>query len=607
MPDPRPPQSPRDDYETRLTSRRDAVTRLARWDGRIANARLLAFLIFVATALAFWAVDKPRLDFAALWIALPAAGFFALLVWHDSVLRAKARADKAVAYYELGLARIDDAWQGRGNQHADFVGDDHPYAADLDLFGNGSLFELLGNARTRAGEQTLAGWLAAPAPIATVRARQTAVEELRDRVDLREELVLLGGDVRACVHPDTLIAWSAAPPIFSPTLTRLVCGSAVALTLAVVAAFVLWATTSLGPLPLVGVALLEWGYLRLLRDRLAIVTAGTQQPEEELAVLVRILDRLELEPMKCEHLVALERALTADGVKASKSIRQLGRRLAWFNSQRNQFFAPFAFLLVWKVHFGMAIEAWRIRHGKFIARWLDALGEIEALSDLACYAYEHPEDPFPELLEGKARFDGVALGHPLLTQAECVRNSVRLDDDNRLLIVSGSNMSGKTTLLRTVGVNVVLALAGAPVRAKHLALTPLAIGATLRINDSIHKGTSRFFAEIERLRDFMGRADNGAPLLFLLDEVLHGTNSHDRRVGAEAVVRGFVERGGIGLMTTHDLALTEIAKTLGAGATNVHFADHLVGGKLSFDYRVRDGVVQKSNALELMRSVGIRV
>ncbi len=603
MLDPQSTSSPRDNYETRLAARRESVRRLSSLDERIANLRLLAFLLTAGTGLASWAIS----ELAAAWIALPGGAFLALLVWHDAVLRAKTRADKAVAYYEHGLARIDDAWQGLGNQRVDFVDDDHAYAADLDLFGNGSLFELLCNAPTRAGEQTLADWLTSPATITIANARQVAVQELRERVDLREELVLLGGDVRAEVHPETLIAWSAEPTIFSPSVARLVRAGAVVLTLAVIVAFILMAATPVGPLPLVGVALVEWGYLRLLRDRLAIVTAGAQQPEEELAVLVRVLARLEREPMACEHLIGLKQALGADGIEASKSIRQLERRLAWFNSQRNQFFAPFAFLLVWKVHFGMAIEAWRIRHGRFIARWLEALGEIEALSDLACYAYENPDDRFPELLEGKPRFDGEALGHPLLGRTECVRNSVHLGDDNRLLIVSGSNMSGKTTLLRTVGVNVVLALAGAPVRAKRLALTPLAIGATLRVNDSIQKGTSRFFAEIERLRDFMIEAGDGAPLLFLLDEVLHGTTSHDRRVGAEAVLHGFIERGGIGLMTTHDLALTDIAKTLGVGATNVHFADDLVDGKLSFDYRVRDGVVQKSNALELMRSLGIPV
>jgi DNA mismatch repair ATPase MutS len=204
-------------------------------------------------------------------------------------------------------------------------------------------------------------------------------------------------------------------------------------------------------------------------------------------------------------------------------------------------------------------------------------------------------------------FVGEGLGHPLIPEARCVRNDVRLGETLRVLIVSGSNMSGKSTLLRTVGINAVLALAGAPVRARQLRLSSLAIGATLRIQDSLQAGSSRFYAEITRLRLLTDLARGPLPLLFLLDEILQGTNSHDRRIGAEAIIRSLIDCGALGLVTTHDLALAHIAEALAPRATNVHFADHLEDGKLVFDYRMRPGVVRKSNALELMRSVGLEV
>jgi DNA mismatch repair ATPase MutS len=291
----------------------------------------------------------------------------------------------------------------------------------------------------------------------------------------------------------------------------------------------------------------------------------------------------------------------------SKQIARLVRLIQTLDSTKNQVFAPIAFILLLPAQLAFAIERWRQQSGPKIPQWIDAVGEIEALSALGGYAYEHPYDPFPELSEEETYFDGHALGHPLIPESRCVRNDVRLDGDLRLLVVSGSNMSGKSTLLRTVGTNVVLGLAGAPVRARRLRLSVLAIGASIHILDSLQSGASRFYAEITRLREIVELTNGKLSLLFLLDEILSGTNSHDRRVGAEAVVKGLVERGAIGLITTHDLALTHIVETLGARSANVHFEDHLENGLMSFDYKMRDGIVQRSNALELMRTVGLQV
>lgn len=235
------------------------------------------------------------------------------------------------------------------------------------------------------------------------------------------------------------------------------------------------------------------------------------------------------------------------------------------------------------------------------------MGQFEALAALAGQAYEHPGDPFPEIVDAGPRLEGEGLAHPLLPEAQAVRNDVRFTGDLRLLMISGSNMSGKSTLLRTVGVNTVLALAGAPVRATRLVVSPLAVAACMRVQDSLQRGMSHFYAEIKRLRTIVDLCDGPQPVLFLLDEILHGTNSHDRRVGAEALIGGLLERGALGLVTTHDLALSEIAGKLEPQAINVHFADHLEGERMVFDYRLQPGVVRKSNALELMRAVGLEV
>jgi DNA mismatch repair ATPase MutS len=236
---------------------------------------------------------------------------------------------------------------------------------------------------------------------------------------------------------------------------------------------------------------------------------------------------------------------------------------------------------------------------------------MEALCSLASHAFEHPGDPFPEFSSEGALLEAEAIGHPLIEEGRVVRNHVRIGGDApagpRVLVVSGSNMSGKSTLLRTLGVNAVLAQAGAPVRAGRLRISPLAVGASIRITDSLQGGVSRFYAEILRLRQILDATAHPLPVLFLIDEFLHGTNSHDRRIGAEALVRGMVERGAIGLITTHDLALADIAGALGERAANVHFEDHVEDGRILFDYVMRPGVVRKSNAIELMRSVGLEI
>jgi DNA mismatch repair ATPase MutS len=276
-------------------------------------------------------------------------------------------------------------------------------------------------------------------------------------------------------------------------------------------------------------------------------------------------------------------------------------------ARRNPIMGVMEVPLMYSLHTTLAAERWRAEHGAAVRAWVSAVGEFEALLSLAAYHYEHPDDPFPEFVEGSARFEGVSLGHPLLPAERCVRNGASVGDTSKVMLISGSNMSGKSTLMRTVGINVVLAMAGAPVRASSFRLTPLQVGASIRINDSLHEGSSRFYAEITRLRQLLELTEGALPLLFLLDELLQGTNSKDRRIGAEGVVKAFVERAAIGLISTHDLALTDIAGLQPGAIHNVHFQDEIENGRMKFDFTLREGVVTRSNGIELMRSVGLKV
>ncbi len=616
------PRTPRQEYAGRRAERQRRAADLDRRERAIAYARLAVFLAGLAlAALAFMHVVS------GWWLVLPVVAFLALLVVHERVTRALHRARRAVAFYDAGLARLEDAWRGQGQAGTRFLDENHPYASDLDLFGPGSLFELLCTARTRTGEDTLAAWLKAPAGPDEVRARQAAVAELRPELDLREELAILGGDLPSGVDFHAVAEWGAAPPVLTarwPRLVALVLGT---LTLVTFPGWLLALVGAIGedsafgaffvrhrsvPFVVALLLLLESGFALWFCRRVRQVLGVVERRGRDLALLASVLACLERFPFTSPRLRELHNVLLSPdqhspGAAPSQRIARLGNRIDLLNWRRNQIFAPVAYLMLWGTQMAHAIEGWRAKSGPRIAAWLDVVGQFEALCALASYGYENPADPFPEVVAGGACYEGEGLGHPLIPEGRCVRNDLHLAGGLRVLVVSGSNMSGKSTFLRTVGVNAVLALAGAPVRARRMRLTPLAVGATLRIQDSLQAGRSRFYAEVLRVRQVVDISRGPVPLLFLLDEIFAGTNSHDRRLGAEAVVAGLVDSGALGLVTTHDLALTHIADQLGARAANVHFADHFENGEMKFDYTLRPGVVQNSNALALMRAVGLRV
>jgi hypothetical protein len=597
--------NPTAEYQKRLTERQALRDQCwARMD-LVGWIRLSVAIIFLGMLwLVFAAHAVPG------WIAFfPAVIFIVLVVYHDRLRRAWQRAKRAVVFYERGLDRLQDRWQGKGTSGTEYVREGHLYAVDLDILGEASLFELLCTARTSSGERTLARWLCEPATRAEILQRQQAVQELRDNVDLREDLALIGPELRTAVNPEFMSSWANQPSRLQSGAARIFAAVLVASFLAVL----IYTGFSGGSrMPLFYIAVAELVFVLIYRNRVreaigAMNEPLIDEPVRELSVLGSALRRIEREDYASERLRQLQANFAYGEMRPSQKIARLVKLVDSLNQRRNEFFAIFTLPLMWATQHTFAIEGWRRRHGREIESWLANFGEFEALCALAGYTYEHPVDPFPEIVEGETVLEAEEIRHPLIDPAVCVPNSVQLGGGLQLLLVSGSNMSGKSTLLRTVGINAVLALAGGPVRAKRMRLSVVAIGATLRVQDSLQAGVSRFYAEIQRLHDTMELTSGPRPVLFLLDEILHGTNSHDRAIGAEAIVRGLIQRGAIGLVTTHDLALARVVDALAPRAKNVHFEDHLENGRMTFDYVLHAGVVQKSNALELMRAVGLKV
>jgi len=600
--------SPLEEYRARIADRRGASEHLEKRFRSVGNARLAAG--FAAVVAAFFVFGEVWIS--VWWLLLPVAVFAVLVVVHARIVEKLERSQRAIQFYERGVARLEDRWRGAvdwmgtGETGERFRNPTHVYSEDLDLFGKGSLFELLSIARTRAGEDFLAGWLMAPASKEEVDARQEAVRELRPLLDLREDLAVLGATVRSALDPDAAARWGEAPEVRFPAGALYI---APAFGAAILISFGLYMAGVFTRTPFLAVLFAEMAYAFFLGTQTSRVTQAVESPSHDLVLLAELLRRLENETFRAPLLQKLHgRLKAASQPNASIQIAHLGRLGARLDWTENKVFQPIAFVLLWTAQVAMAVERWRRSSGRYIRQWIDTAGEFEALCSLAGYSYEHPADVFPDLADiPNGWFEAEALAHPLMPESHSIRNDVQLGGDSRLWIVSGSNMSGKSTLLRTIGINAVLAWAGAPVRAARLKISPLSLGVSIRVLDSLQDGRSRFYAEITRLREIIALTSGVRPVLFLLDELLSGTNSHDRRIGAAAIVQALIQRGALGLITTHDLALAHIADALAGRALNVHFADTLQDGELHFDYRLQPGVVERSNALDLMRSVGLEV
>jgi len=552
------------------------------------------------------------------FLLAPVGVFVALAVWHEKRIRSLQLRARYIAFYERGLARLEDRWAGTGETGERFFDPLHPYARDLDMFGKASLFELLCTARTRAGEETLAAWLLAPATVEEAVARQGAILDLKDRLGFREKLFSLGETVRLGVQTEVLAAWGERAPVFGARATRVVTR---VLALLWIASLVGWVVLGSGAVAAV-VSLLNLAWAHRIYTRLDEAADLVEKATQDLGLLGGVLSLLEQESFSAPKLVEIQAGLRRDGVAPSAAIRRLARIVEHLESRRNPFLRLVDVFTFWSAQLVFATESWQREFGTAIRGWLGAVGELEALTALAGYAYEHPEDVFPEFvgaeplsheLDGHkssglgALFDAEGLAHPLLPAGRAVRNDLKLGDGLQLIILSGPNMAGKSTFIRSVGVNAVLAQCGAPVRAARLRLSPLRVAASICILDSLSGGVSRFYAEIHRIKLITDMTHGVVPVLFLLDELLSGTNSHDRLEGTELVVQGLIGRNAIGMVSTHDLALTGIPKALGERATNCHFEGRFEKGQLSFDYKLKQGIVQTSNALDLMRSIGLGV
>ncbi len=589
----------------RFGAERDRLA--ARWS-RVANLRLAAAAVAAAAAAwAFWGRQPIGWPLAALALA----AFVALLVWHRRLGTARRRAAVLHDLNAEALARLARDWDGLPPRDGFRPPPDHPYAADLDLFGRASLMHLLDTTETEAGASTLAAWLLAPADPTTVLRRQDAVRDLAPRLELRQAIATSGrlgaGERR---DPEPFLEWAEGGPWLArrpwlrvwswagPALLL----AAIALQLAGAIAWPLWIAVFVVNL------LVAQG---LGRPASAIVGAVAER-SRALAGYAPTFTLLTDASFTSPAMRDLQAALGAGGTSAPALLQRLGRIAAFPLPASSPVWILLQGGALWDLHVLAAFERWQAQAGPHVRGWLATLGEIEALGALAGLAFDEPAWATPNIDLTADSYQAAALGHPLLPDDARVTNDVTVGPPGTFLLVTGSNMSGKSTLLRAIGVNAVLAAAGSPACAQALTLPPVELWTSVRVQDSLERGVSFFLAELQRLKLVLdaarrARRTGTAPVLYLLDEILQGTNTAERQVAAQRIIADLVAQGAIGAVSTHDLALAD-APELAAGAAPVHFTDLVGDGVaaplMSFDYRLRPGVATTTNALRLMQLVG---
>ncbi len=591
-------------YDARIRTIEQQTNTLQRRYDLLAWSRLSVFILAMASAIGTLWKDLGSSGWS---VTLGASVLFAVLVsYHARIAQQRDRLQAARRHNERGIDRLDGKWVDFEDDGARYLRDEHAYALDLDIFGKASLFQLLNDTATRMGARRLATWLAGPAQDDTLRIRQQAVQELATLHSWRESLAVAGAHADDTLpDPEPLLVWMERSPTFkTPTIPRICAWIGTCL---VLGAAVLCSVLSLSAWVFLLPYLVNILVSIALSRRLQPIIDAVSERASDLERHGEMFELMERQAFRSEGLVALQQKLKASGRLASAETRQLARIVSFLDARRNGAFrALIGSALLWDLHCVFALERWQRRVGPSARGWMRVLADLEALSCFATFSFEHPDFAFPSMDPGELHFEAQGLGHPLISDDERVVNDVSLPGPGSLLLVTGSNMSGKSTLLRSIGVAAVLGLAGAPVCARCLRMSACTVMSSMRVSDSLKDGISRFYAELMKIKRVTETAEK-TPVLFLLDEILHGTNSRERHVGARSILRMLIDNGAMGAVSTHDLALASLADELPDRVRLVHLQEQVVDDKMIFDYLLRDGVVKSGNALRWMRFVGLRV
>lgn len=582
-------------YEKELLGLKKKDTNLALSRGLIAIASI-GFLIFGYIQ---------GIPYFPVYILPPVSLFIYLVSQHNRIKKKTRLLQNLVEINKLALLRLDGKWTGFEKSGKEFTNPDHPFSGDLNIFGQGSLYQHINATTFFMGEEALAHILSLQPNYQEVNTRQQAVKDLSGRLDWRQRFQASGmSSIKQNNSIRGLLKWSLESPLLAerkhlyliwllPVTTAL---------LFILMAFQIVPTY----IPLMFLTLqviLVTASLRFTHP----VFCSTENAAIELEQYRSLLNCIELEDFQAPLLKDLQKKLFRNKQTSSKQIQELLKICELINLRYSVVYLfinalTFCdFYIVWK------LDQWKIKSGMFLESWFKVIGQFEALASLALLSHDNQDWVLPEVKVGSPYFSANSLGHPLINKKSRVSNDVSLPAPGSVHIITGSNMSGKSTLLRTVGINLVLAYAGAPVCAQSMNCSLMRIYTSIKVEDNLEQNTSVFYAELKRIKKIIDSAQEGAPLIFMLDEVFRGTNSHDRIYGAKTVIKNLYLLSTIGFVTTHDLEISKLEEDYPGHIKNYHFTDHIINNEISFDYRLKEGVSTTTNAIALMKMIGIQV
>lgn len=591
-------------YRNRAEAGRQELNKVQNQIYRISSLRLLLFVAGVVGVIYFWSAGWMVMTSVIAMTLLP---FILLIKYHNQLFRRKDYLEKRIEVNEQELAALDYDITAFADGE-EFVDPTHLYSYDLDVFGHRSLFQYINRTCTILGKNILASWFSRHLEKKEeIEARQEAIQELTPELEFRQEFRILGQLFKGkAADEDELKAWAKSPSIFRKKLMFRMLPWLVGGTNAV--CIVLGIAGVISP----GVFGIAWTFFVVasfgFTGKITKMQAVYGKKLQILTTYAKLLRLMEEQPMKSRILCEVKYRIGDEKQTASHSISRLSKLMNELDQRNNAYvYATLNGLFFWEIRQIIRIEGWKEQFAAELPRWLTAIADMDALCSLATFAYNHPDYSYPVISNGSFRLRAEAMGHPLMNRDKCVLNDIDIEKRPFFIIITGANMAGKSTYLRTVGVNYLLACIGAPVCARNMELYPVHLITSLRTSDSLTDNESYFFAELKRLKFMIDKLQAGEELFIVLDEILKGTNSMDKQKGSFALIRQFMSLQANGIIATHDLMLGTLVDLFPGEINNFRFEADITGNELTFSYHLREGVAQNMNACFLMKKMGIAI
>lgn len=597
-------RNPKEKYEKRKGRYSKLIEKQTRTINLLSNLRLLVFAAGAAASGYFY-ITRNYYLFAAIFIAF-VVSFIWMVIEHRKAINNKQYLCALYDINDKSLKRLNGEWISFPDSGKDFMNINHNYSGDLDIFGEGSLFQWINTACTWMGRQKLKNELEQPQKSRdAILEKQAAARELAVKLKWRQRFMAEGMIGADKIHdPEFLFKWADENNEFycKPWVIVVFRLIPVVTILLVLMAFIVPGMPFYIP---VLALFAQYVMLKMKGKERAKILSIVEKYKNNIRIYENMIKSVEKLSVKSEYLKQLKNNLVnEDKHIASRQIKNLAKIVDSITNRYNAFYMVFNIITLWDYQCRISLECWKKKSGKYLRQWLDTIGQMEALSSIAIIGHDNPEWIMPEITVKSLAFDAEQMGHPLLGENR-VCNDLKFDSPTKILLVTGSNMSGKSTLLRTAGINLVLAYAGAPVCAKKFTCSIMEIYTCMRIGDNLEKSISSFYAELLRIKSIINALKKGKPIFFLLDEIFKGTNSWDRHTGAKILIKKLYEEEAMGLVSTHDLELAEIENETHKKVQNFHFREYYNNNEIHFDYKLRSGVSTTRNAIYLMKMAGI--